>query len=220
MRTIERLPQYDLSQIRSSRSLPRFLAYAKPYFGILSLAIIFGIARYLIPLVLPWTIKILVDDYFHPESLRTHTQLHALMIGLSALYGIHSIVSYWRSYLAGLAGHRIIFDLRQALYLHVQRMSLSFFDRQRIGEVVSRMTTDIASAQNFVGAAFVNTVMDLSCVIVIIALLLFANLKLALISLLVLPFYAVVSFHLQKRIRLKSRSMHRQLQEISGDWHE
>jgi len=82
------------------------------------------------------------------------------------------------------------------------------------------MTTDIASAQNFVGAAFVNTVMDLSCVLVIIALLCSVHAKLTLVSLLVLPFYAVISFHLQKRIRAKSRAMHRQLQEMSGDLHE
>src|SRR3989338_8518590 len=142
------------------------------------------------------------------------------MGGLCVLYGLYALMSYWRSYLAGLAGHRVIFDLRQALYLHVQRMSLSFFDRQRIGEVVSRMTTDIASAQNFVGAAFVNTVMDLSCVVVIIALLFLAHPALAWVSLSVLPFYAALSYHLQKRIRAKSRTMHRQLQVMSGDLHE
>ena len=208
----------DASQSR--RSLPRFLAYVLPYRSALTLAIICGIVRYLVPLALPWAVKILVDDFFPVTSVRPHLQLHLLMWGLCALYAIYGFVSYWRSYFAGLAGHRVIFDLRQALYLHVQRMSLSFFDRQRIGEVVSRMTTDIASAQNFVGAAFVNTVMDLSCVIVIIALLFFANVTLAFVSLLVLPFYAVISFHLQKRIRAQSRAMHRQLQQMSGDLHE
>jgi subfamily B ATP-binding cassette protein MsbA len=187
---------------------------------VLIAAVACGTVRYLIPLVLPWTIKILVDDFLLIKSARAHSQLHLLMIGLCVLYAIYAFVSYWRSYLAGLAGHRVIFDLRQALYLHVQRMSLSFFDRQRIGEVVSRMTTDIASAQNFVGAAFVNTVMDLSCVIVIIALLFLANGKLAIVSLSVLPFYAAISFYLQKRIRAQSRTMHRQLQVMSGDLHE
>ncbi|MBI3011613.1 MAG: ABC transporter ATP-binding protein, partial [Candidatus Omnitrophica bacterium] len=98
--------------------------------------------------------------------------------------------------------------------------SLSFFDRQRIGAVVSRMTTDIASAQNFVGAAFVNTVMDLSCVAVIILLLFLAHPKLALVSLSVLPCYGLVSYSLQKRIREKSRLIHHQLQEMSGNLHE
>jgi len=202
------------------RSLRRFLSYARPYRRILMSAVGFGVVRYLVPLALPWTVKILVDDFLLPDAPRAQLQLHLWMAGLCLLYALYAVASYWRFYLAGLAGHRIIFDLRQALYLHVQRMSLSFFERQQIGAVVSRMTTDIASAQNFVGAAFVNTIMDLSCVVVIIALLFAAHAKLALVSLLVIPFYAAVSYHLQKRIKAKSRAMHHQLQEISGDLHE
>jgi len=203
-----------------NQSVKRFLAYVRPYRGILVLSVACGVIRYLVPLALPWTVKILVDEFFPAAATRPHVQLHLLMAGLIALYAIYAVASYWRSYLAGLAGHRVIFDLRQALYLHLQRMSLSFFDRQRVGAVISRMTTDIASAQNFVGAAFVNTAMDLSCVIVIIVLLVLVHPALAAVSLLVLPFYAVASYHLQKRIKAKSRQMHYQLQEMSGDLHE
>ena len=202
------------------RSLRRFLGFVRPYRRLLAAAVAFGILRYLVPLALPWTVKILVDDFLLPDSPRPHVQLHLLMLGLCALYAVYAIASYWRSYLAGRAGHRVIFDLRQALYLHVQQMSLSFFDRQKIGAVVSRMTTDIASAQNFVGAAFVNTVMDLSCVVVIVLLLLAVHPTLALVALSVLPLYGLISYHLQRRIREKSRAIHHQLQEISGDLHE
>ena len=213
-------PTPSMDAERSRRSLTRFLAYVQPYRLVLVVAVACGIIRYLIPLALPWTVKVLVDEFFSLTGSRPQIQLHLWMIGLCVLYGIYAVASYWRSYLAGLAGHRIIFDLRQALYLHVQRMSLSFFDRQRIGSVVSRMTTDIASAQNFVGAAFVNTIMDLACVIVIVVLLFLARPTLALVSLSVLPCYAIVSFHLQRHIREKSRQMHHQLQEMSGDLHE
>ncbi len=202
------------------KSLSRFLGYVRPYRTLIASAIAFGIVRYLVPLALPWTVKILVDDFFPPQATRPHAQLHWLMAGLCALYAVYSVASYWRSYLAGLAGHRVIYDMRQALYLHLQRMSLSFFDRQRVGAIISRITTDIASAQNFVGAAFVNTVMDLSCVVLIIVLLFLAHPRLALISMAVLPAYAVVSYVLQKRIRAKSRDIHQQLQELSGDLHE
>ncbi len=206
--------------LKKQRSLRRFLAYVRPYRLLLTGAVLCGIVRYLIPLALPWTVKVLVDDFFRQDSVRPHRELHLLMAGLCVLYAVYAVASYWRSYLAGRAGHRVIFDLRQALYLHVQRMSLSFFDRQRIGAVVSRMTTDIASAQNFVGAAFVNTVMDLSCVAVILVLLFLAHPKLALVSLSVLPCYAVISQRLTRRIREKSRAIHHQLQELSGDLHE
>ena len=205
---------------KQRRSLRRFLGYVRPYQSVLSVAIVCGVVRYLIPLVLPWSVKVLIDDFLLLDGTRPHIQLHFLMSGLCALYLVYAVVSYWRSYLSGLAGHRVIFDLRQALYLHLQRMSLTFFERQKIGEVVSRLTTDIASAQNFVGAAFINTIMDLSCLIFIIAVLFSMHFKLAMVSMAVLPFYAWVSFSMKQRIRATSRSIHQQLQEISGDLHE
>lgn len=201
-------------------SLRRFLGYVRPYRLLIALAVGCGTVRYLIPLVLPWTLKVLVDDFLSPTGASPRSQLHLMMAGLCGLYAVYAVASFFRSYLAGLAGHRIIFDLRHELYLHVQRMSLSFFDRQQIGAVVARMTVDIASAQNFVGSALVNTAMDLSCVAIIIGLLVAAHAKLALVSLSVIPFYVLISYHLTKRIRLKSREMHRQLQDISGDLHE
>lgn len=201
-------------------SLLRFLSYVGRYRLLIGLAISAGIIRYLIPLAMPWTLKILVDDFLVPSAQPSLHDLNVLMLSLCALYLVYAVMSYFRSYLAGLAGHRIIFDLRQELYLHVQRMSLSFFDRQKIGAVVARMTGDIASAQNFVGSAMVNTAMDMACIAVIIVLIFLSHWKLALISLSILPCYAVTSYFLTKRIKAKSRAIHDQLQEISGDLHE
>src|SRR5947208_7891770 len=172
------------------RSLQRFLAYVAPYRTTIALATACGVVRYLIPLVLPWTLKIVVDEFLVPAGGRPRTQLHLLMVGLIAVYVVYGIASYWRSYLAGLAGHRLIFDLRRDLHYHVQRMSLSFFDRQRISAVVARMTSDIASAQNFVGAAFVNTAMDLAAISYAVFCLKKKKGKLVLVSLAVLRFYA------------------------------
>ncbi len=142
------------------------------------------------------------------------------MSALCGLYVIYAISSYYRSYLAGLAGHKIIFDLREALYLHLQRMSLSFFDRQKVGEVVNRMTGDIAAAQNFVGAALVSSTMDMSCVGLIIVVLFTAHWKLALVSLSVIPCFGLANHLLTKKIKAKSRKIHDKLQEMSGELHE
>ncbi len=210
-----------LASTRCRSSLRRFLVYLRPYRWTLAAAMACGVVRYLVPLALPWAVKILLDELLVPvNGPRPVFRLHLLMGGLCGLYAVYALISYWRSYLAGLVGHRTIFDLRQALYLHLQRMSLSFFDQQKVGAIVSRLTTDIAAVQNFVGAAFVNTAMDLSCVAVILVLLFCVHPKLALVSLSVLPCYAVMSRTLDHRIRTKSREIHRQLQEISGDLHE
>jgi ATP-binding cassette, subfamily B, putative efflux pump len=206
--------------LKNQTSLSRFLEYITPYRGLITIAVLCGIIRYMIPLAMPWTLKVLVDEFLTPNAPHDFPRLNFLMMGLCALYLVYTLMSYLRSYLAGLSGHRIIFDLRQKLYLHVQQMSLSFFDRQKIGSVVAHMTSDIAAAQNFVGSALINTAMDMACVLSIIALLYFVHWKLALVSLIVIPLFAVINYHLNKKIKSKSRTIHDQMQEIAGELHE
>jgi subfamily B ATP-binding cassette protein MsbA len=203
-----------------SRTLRRFLAYLRPYRSLVALAVVTGVVRYLIPLALPWAMKVVIDDLLAPGAAKAGTRLDVLMGGLTALYIAYGFISYWRSNLAGVVGHHLIFDLRRDLYLHIQRLSLSFFERQRIGAIVTRLTGDIASAQNFVGAAFVNTAMDVAAIGVIVIVLWVWNWKLALVSLAVLPFYALINQRLNRRIRQQSRLIHDQLQEISGELYE
>ncbi|MBI4500877.1 MAG: ABC transporter ATP-binding protein [Gemmatimonadetes bacterium] len=150
-----------------SPSLRRFLAYLKPYRGLVTLAVVTRVARYLIPLALPWAMKVVVDDILVPGAPH-RLSLNLLMGGMTALYVAHGFVSYWRSNFAGTAGHRLVFDLRRDLYQHIQRMSLSFFERQRIGAIV-----------------------------IVLAVW---HWKLALVSLVVLPFYAFLSKGLNRRI--------------------
>ena len=76
------------------------------------------------------------------------------------MFLLQAIATYYRNYWASTAGHRLIFDLRYALYLHMQRLSHSFFDRNTSGGIVSRFTNDIVLAQNFVGSAMINIWMD------------------------------------------------------------
>ncbi|MDP3920653.1 MAG: ABC transporter ATP-binding protein [Candidatus Omnitrophota bacterium] len=205
---------------RTRANFLRFFSYAGKYKFVISLAMICGCIRYLIPLVLPWSIKILVDDFLGPSTTRASRDLHFMMGGLCGLYVVYGVISYFRSYLAGLAGNRIVFDLRRDLYLYLQRMSLSFFDRRRVGEVVNRMTADISSAHHIVGSALVTTSMDLVLVGVVLTLLFLAHWKLAVISLSVIPFYIFTNYFLTKQIRQKSAEIYRVNEEISGELHE
>jgi ABC-type multidrug transport system fused ATPase/permease subunit len=78
-------------------------------------------------------------------------QLNILMFTLIVIYALWGVSFYLRSYLAALAGHRVILDLRADLYTHITRMSHSFFQSHQSGGIVSRLMADIALAQNFRG---------------------------------------------------------------------
>jgi subfamily B ATP-binding cassette protein MsbA len=197
----------------------KFLSYAKPYRWWIASATVCGLLKYNIPVIFPWLLKDIIDHLLTaspPQVSKINTDI-ALLAGSYLLW---SIATFYRSYLADRAGQRMIFDLRRELYVHLQRMSLSFFEKRQVGSITSRLVGDIAVAQNFVGAAFTNTVMDMSSLLLITILVFSMNWKLAFVSLVIFPFYVVLNRFFKKRIRSTSKLAQQKMEEISGDVNE
>ena len=202
-----------------SPALRKFLSYVKPYRRLILAATVCGLLKYNLPLVFPWVLKDLIDHLLAPSAYQK-AMLHYSMLGLIALYLFWAAATYLRSFFADQAGQRLIFDLRHELYVHLQRMSLSFYEKRQVGSVASRLLGDIAVAQNFVGAAFTNTIMDASALFLIAFLLFSMNWQLALISISIFPFYVVINKFFKTRIRSTSKLAQQKMEEISGNVHE
>src|SRR6202035_150716 len=159
-------------------ALVRFLGYVRPHLLLVTGGSVMGILKFTLPLAFPLAFKYVFDVLLvpqaHPEHLTqmidrwcsslaamlhlgvgSAAKLEALTAALFALFIVQAIATYYRNYWASMAGHRLIFDLRYALYKHMQRLSHSFFDRTTSGAVVSRFISDISMAQNFVGSAMI-----------------------------------------------------------------
>ncbi|HXW83823.1 MAG TPA: ABC transporter ATP-binding protein, partial [Candidatus Binataceae bacterium] len=147
-------------------------------------------------------------------------RLEALTIGMFALFIIQAAATFYRNYWASMAGHRLIFDLRYALYLHLQRLSHSFFDRSTSGAIVSRFVSDIASAQNFVGSGMINTWMDAASLGAVLYILFKLDVRLAWISLIIVPFYVGVIRILSPRIKDASHELQESVEQFSGELQE
>lgn len=200
-------------------SLRTFLTYVKPYRWMIAEATLCGLLKYNIPVVFPWVLKDVIDHLVSPSPAYT-LKLHLTMLALILLYLFWAVMTYLRSYFADQAGQRLIFDLRNDFYIHLQRMSLSFYEKRQVGSIASRVIGDISTAQNFVGAAFTNTIMDTSALFLILGLLFYMNWRLALVSISVLPFYVLLNRVFRSRIRKTSRMAQQKMEEISGDVHE
>ncbi len=199
--------------------LKKFLSFVKPYRRLITIATFCGLLKYNIPLVFPWVFKDVIDHLLSPSSYDV-TKLHYMMLSMIGLYVFWAVVTYFRSYFADQAGQRLVFDLRNELYVHLQRMSLSFYEKRQVGSVASRLLGDIAVAQNFVGAAFTNTVMDASALFLIVFILFRMNWELALVSISLLPFYFLLNKHFKSQIKKTSKQAHQKMEEISGNVHE
>ena len=106
------------------------------------------------------------------DAQSTWGLFNVLAATLLVVYVVWGVAMYYRSYWAQLAGHRVMLDLRTDLFQHIQRLSHSFFLSRQSGGIVSRLTADIALAQNFVGAAMTNIWMDVVACLFYLALLL------------------------------------------------
>ena len=180
--------------------------------------------KFTVPLLVPQVTRYLLDDVFLSADFNEAEQMRLLTrsLGLLALLFIFvwAPATFGRSYFAGLAGHRAVFDLRQKLYEHILRMSASFFDRNRSGSIVSRLISDVALMQNLVGNALTNIWMDSAALIVVLIFLFNINVKITLVALATFPFYIYVFKKFQSRIRSATHVIQEGTSQLAGNAQE
>ena len=231
------------------RSLRRFLAYVWPYSRLIALATGCGMLKFVLPSTMALSFRFLTDRLVtaQPESAEPPSDIiarsfdaylgwlgrelgpfwstpagafHLLMLNLVVVYAVWAVALYFRSQLAQLAGHRVMMDLRADLYRHIHGLSHSFFQEKQSGGIVSRLTADIALAQNFVGSAMTNIWMDLFTCAVYVYVLASMDGPLALAALMVFPFYIGSMRWFGKRSKNTSLELQEAMEEFSGDVQE
>ncbi len=201
----------------------RFLAYAKPYWKYVAGATLCGLVKFLAPLAFPWMLKVMLDDVVlnaNIEAAMKDRTILYLIGGVLIVNVAWMIASYYRSVLAAIAGHRLIRDLRVALFSHVQRLSHDFFTKHQTGAIASRVVNDISLAQNFVGSALTNVWMDAALLIALMVILVSIHPLLTFISLALMPIYIAALRAMGPRIRNSSQEVQQRLEVLAGELHE
>ncbi|MGD6891152.1 ABC transporter ATP-binding protein [Bacillus mobilis] len=178
--------------------LSRLLSYMKPYKGLLSLAFIFLVGATVTEMMGPFLIKQFLDEHLVPRNFD-----QSALVTLFVVYLIAHLLKVLFTYLDLLYFQNIAFkivqDMRVEVYDHVQKLSLSFFDRTPIGTLVSRITNDTEAIKDFyvsVLSTFVKNVVFLIGILVAMFLL---NVKLALFSLVLIPImFAIMVLYRRK----------------------
>ncbi|NMC52898.1 MAG: ABC transporter ATP-binding protein [Chloroflexi bacterium] len=178
--------------------MKRVLAYARPYgwkiLGMLLLILVGTGFTLLTPLI----IRELIDRAIPAGDLN---RLVLLSLGLLLIPAIGGGVNVIRRRLNAQVGEGVIFDLRVALFSHIQRMSLNFFTHTRIGEIMSRLNNDVVGAQNAISNTIVNIITDLIEVVGVLAVMLTLEWRLTLVSIVILPLFLLAARALGSRLR-------------------
>lgn len=193
--------------------IKRYVIWAKPYWSMIIVIIVIGILQFTAPLSMPVFTQLLVDDVLIGDDYSRLTNTVLLMSGILFL-GV--ALNFLRNYISAILGNKMMMHLREQLYDHLQRMSVSYYDQRQVGGVASRVIHDVGGAQNLIGGGVINLVLDLFMVLFASFLLFRMNVTLTLISLCVLPFYYLSFTNMNVWIRLTWRSVHRQMERVSG----
>lgn len=215
-----------LTKSYDHKIMKRLLSYAKPYAFQIAISILAILIVTMTNLLRPYLVKVAIDNYINsslPKYIAINGVLRIGTIYLAIIF-IAFIVNYGQVYLIQYTGQKIIFNLRQQIFEHIQGMSLSFFDKNPVGRLVTRVTNDTDTLNEMYTSVIVNLFNDIFIISGIIIAMLSLNIKLALISLSTVPLiilgmyiYRKLATQAYRLVRLKLARINAFLSEhISG----
>jgi len=205
-------------------SMKRYMQFVKPYNFQIFLTIIIGVVKFAIPLFIPLLIKIVIDDIIGADALTNEQKIEQLFYWLGGTVIVFVIVrppiEYYRQYLAQLVSNKILFDIRQKMYSHLQKLGLKYYSNSRAGEVISRVINDVEQTKNFVMIGLMNVWLDLATILIAIGIMLMMNVKLTIVALIAFPFYAFSVKFFFGRLRDLTRKRSQALAGVQSYLHE
>ncbi|WP_339243760.1 ABC transporter ATP-binding protein [Paenibacillus sp. FSL R10-2796] len=201
-----------------------YFTFVRPYMKLIVFTLFIGMIKFSIPLTLPMILKYVVDDLLMNPSMGIEERVSHLMLILGGALILFVIVrgpvEYYRQYFAQLITSKVLFDMRNKLYSHLQRLSLRYYQNTKVGEAISRFINDVEQTKNLVEVGMMNVWLDTFTLVFALGFMFYLNPVLALVSISVLPFYAIAVNKLYKRLKLLTKDRSQALAGIQGYLHE
>ena len=180
----------------------RLLQFVVPYWRRLLVAMICMGGVSAITAAFALLTKQVLDDVFINKDVFMLKVLPLAIIGLGVLKGLFNFA---QGYLMNYVGQRVVADVRERLYDHLQTLSLSFFDRTPTGVLMARITNDVAAIQGAVSNAVTGMIKDFFTAVGLVGVVFYRNWQLALIAMLVFPLAAFPFVRFGRKLRKVSR---------------
>ncbi|MGG3891046.1 ABC transporter ATP-binding protein [Metabacillus fastidiosus] len=204
-------------------AIRRYLKFVKPYRLQIIGTIAIGIVKFSIPLMLPLLLKHVVDDIIGGSGAAAE-KTNELLIIMGIMFVIFLVVrppiEYYRQYFAQWTGSKILYDIRDQLFTHLQKLSLKYYANTRTGEIISRVINDVEQTKNFVITGLMNVWLDMATIIIAIAIMFTMNVKLTFVAIILFPLYGLSVKFFYGKLRHLTRVRSQALAEVQGHLHE
>ncbi|MGA2607527.1 MAG: ABC transporter ATP-binding protein [Terriglobia bacterium] len=204
-----------LGKAYDSRLMRRLLVYLRPYWRMTLFALVAILLFGILQAVPPYLLKVEVDRYLDPTARAQLPKFLSSFLNPNPLLGITQIalilflpaavltfgLEFAQSFAMQVVGQRVMYDMRKQLFAHLQRLQMSFFDRNPVGRLVTRVTTDVDVLNDLFASGVVAIIGDIFSLFSIVVVMLKMDYKLALLTFSVLPIIVLVTAAFRKAVR-------------------
>ncbi len=216
-----------LGKAYDSRLMRRLLTYLRPYRWHVGIAIVAIIFKSFADVLGPYLVKVAVDRYLAPAKGSTSGMWNWLspkpLTGIAQISSIYFglliftfVLEFLQTYYMQWTGQQVMFDLRSQIFRHLQRMHVAFYDKNPVGRLVTRVTTDVDALNEMFTSGVVSIFEDLFVLAGILGIMLCMNWKLALITFAVLPFIVFATKIFRDKVRDSYRRIRTAIARINS----
>ena len=191
----------------------RLLTYVKPYLPRMILAIVCIILAASANLYVPWILRDIIDKVLASKDMAT---LNAIAAGIVVVFFLRGIFFFGQTYLMSYIGQKVIIDIREAVYRHMQKLSLSYYEKRRTGQLMSYITNDVAAVQGALVESMIELVTESMTLIGSLAVMFYLHWKLSLLTLITAPLVGQAMNIFGKKLRTSSALIQERAADITS----
>ncbi len=191
----------------------RLLQFLWPHWKVLLVAVICMVVVSGSNLILPWIIKDIVDQVLTEKNVEMLYWVIAAIIGIFLIRGI---TTFGNRYLMGYIGQRVVTDLRKKLFAHLQKLSISYYDKRRTGEIMSNVTNDIGALQTAIVENFVSLIQEGAIFIGSFISMLYLQWKLTVLCLVIVPMVTYIIKFFGRKLHNSGRNVQEKLADVTA----
>ena len=184
-----------------ARGLAQFL---RPYYGQMLISLVFMIIVTSASVSGPYFVKLAIDEGIARNDIVALRNIALIYLGVSVIQVVTNIA---RIRLMSRVGQHVLYDVRMAMFNHLQKLSLSFYNRYSVGRVITRVINDVGTLREFITWATLAIVRDLLAIVGILIAMLSLNLRLSLLTFTVLPIMVVATILFRQAARRNYRKV-------------
>lgn len=187
-----------------SRLMRRLLKYLRPHLVAVSIAFVAIVGGALVELAQPWLTQTAIDNYIKNKDVVGLQQIATVFFGLLIL---NFVFEYVQTVVMQTTGQRIMRAIRIEVYSHLQKLDLAFYDKNPVGRMMTRVTTDVDALNDLFASGVVTVFGDVLALLGIITAMLWMNWRLALVAFVVLPGILAATQWFRKNVRESYRQV-------------